>query len=398
MYTPQAGRRPRRPAVWKVAVACVGVAVAWQLAIGLAGQMRWRTAVARWGTLKQESRVRAVIVRDERVHRAAKDGRLFLVVAEGQRVARGEVVAFLAQRDLPPEVYDRLSEYCYMARQAAGTMIQQVQAVENELDRRRQSEEEARLALELLPPEATAAEANAAKSRWEEAGTLRLETERRLQSLAAEQAAARTARATLESDLLKQAGHLMDVFYAEESGIVSASFDGYEDLLTPETLRSGGVPLPKQTSYRRTVDGADVSAGEPLFRLVNNYQLLLAVPIGPGAANVSLPAGRTVRVTLAEGETPDPGSIIHATGSVIVISLNRFPPDCLEKRVLTVRLEWSRESGVIVPCSAVVTRKGHAGVIVDRGRIKEFRPVTVLAQNRRNAVVEGIAPGTLVRW
>lgn len=390
--------RRRGPALWKVAAACVGVALVWQLAVGLAGRVRWRTAVAEWGTVKQESRVNAVIVRDERVYRSAEETRLFMVAAEGQRVARGEVVAILAESGLSDQVYQHLSEYCSMARQSSASMTRQVQSVEEELGRCRENEETARQAVELLPPEASEADVSAAESRWEEAGNLRFEAEKRLQSLMLEQASAREKRDSLGRVLLEEAGDGLRVFRAEQAGVVCTSFDGFEEHLTPETIRSGEVRLPKQSKYSRVPDGHEIGRGSPVFRLVDNYQLLLAVPLGRDAANVSLPPGKTVRVTLSEGESPDPASVLLSTGQYIVLSLNRFPPDCLERRVVPVELQWSQASGVKVPRSAVVTRQGQTGVTIDRGRIREFRPVTVLAQGQGFAVVEGIAPGTPVRW
>ena len=79
-----------------------------------------------------------------------------------------------------------------------------------------------------------------------------------------------------------------------------------------------------------------------------------------------------------------------------VLRTERFPRAWLDQRRLEIYLVLERHTGVLVPARYLRRRGGAPGLIImTRGR-KEFAAVRILGRDRDQAVVQGVAEGTVL--
>lgn len=335
------GRHRARRSVIRVAIACLLLFGAWQVILGLVPRLRTRTAVAEWGTVEVGDRLDATAVREDFVCRAPYRARVYFLAGEGRRVAAGEVVAVLAKPGLSGELYDRIAGLCETTRNTQDELM----VARDRLD---------------------------SIYRWRE---------------------------TMQGRILTLApGHLR-LIRATRPGVVSSSLDGYENRLAFGTLESFVTgALPRRTQTRRIEPGVWLNAGDPVYRLTDDFEMYLLAP-RPSHRDFSLlHPGRPVWVETSEDGEPDNAEVWSCGEKNVAIHVGSLLPAFLNERTRTVRFIWERRNGVRVPSGALAVRNDVVGVWVELGNRREFTPVEVAARNGRYAIVTGITEGTLVRW
>jgi putative membrane fusion protein len=184
------------------------------------------------------------------------------------------------------------------------------------------------------------------------------------------------------------------------AGLLSYHLDGWEQLweeayLPEETfLARPPAPLP--------VEGQFVERGEPLLKIVNNwswkYHVVLPLDQGRTAA-----AHDSVTIFFKQApEHPVPAllekrAIDAAAGEVrLSYRIDQEIPGFEQMRWSASRILLRKQYGMIIPAAALTEKGGEKGVLVNRGGLVVFIPVTVIAQGDGKALVEGLAPDSLV--
>ena len=96
------------------------LALLWQLLLLLPGILHLRTYVAEWGELKEESVLPAAILRHEYLYRSPGKFRFLAVAAEGSRVPKDELVAFLVSPEIEREAWLNLERKVNILRACHG--------------------------------------------------------------------------------------------------------------------------------------------------------------------------------------------------------------------------------------------------------------------------------------
>ncbi len=191
-----------------------------------------------------------------------------------------------------------------------------------------------------------------------------------------------------------------EVVPAPEAGLLSYHLDGWENL-NGETMlalgRSEALPEPS-----RLVKGAVVKAGQPLFKIVDNWHwnYHAVLPLDPGRTAA---AQETVHITFdfapdkpVRAELQD-AQLDAAAGEVRLHYLleHQLPGFEAARRAQAV-ISFQRQKGLIIPAAALLTQDGQAGVYLNSGGTVIFAPVTVLRLQDEKALVEGLEPYAMV--
>ncbi len=367
---------------------------------GLVAGMLTRVVIANPGRVETATVAPAVISLRERVSVAPVSGVVRLVAEEGQRVRTGAPVVELVNLAVQREVEARLAELderiaAYRQREARETeaIREQLEAVGERLAR----------ALDALRRAAAAGDHRSmaeARDQVEAEARSRQTLVEQLQSLEGGLEALLEARAAAE---VKLQGAIYQI-PAAGPGHVSYALDGLESRLTPEALRAMDTRalLAVNPGNHRVIAGERVEAGTPLFKLAEGDLAYLGAVV-PASEAAAIVDGAAVTVRFPEFRDQElPGRVVQAgvrekTGyQAVVVQVNGFLREFLRVRRTRVELVVTSPDGLVVPRSSLVTRDGQLGLYIVRETIVTFRPVTVLGGNAREAVVEGIAPGTQV--
>jgi hypothetical protein len=203
---------------------------------------------------------------------------------------------------------------------------------------------------------------------------------------------------------------------APVAGLVSASVDGLEEILTPAALleddlaalfaRCGGEVeavftgrAAAETTEAETApaDGAAardfVRAGGAAAKIVNNLQPLWAY-IATGSAQGVLKGDK---LSVSVDGTLRSCTVERVVGSGLVVSFPQYINTVTDTRVKQVR--WQKQAprrGVIVPAEALFARGEEVGIYVVESGIINFRRVKVLDRNETLLCVDNLSGGYYV--
>jgi len=187
---------------------------------------------------------------------------------------------------------------------------------------------------------------------------------------------------------------------SEAAGLLSYHIDGWEPLWEE-------AYLPKETILARPpapapVEGQFVERGEPLLKIVNNWswKYHVVLPLDRGRTAAAHEA-----ITIYFDGTPDNPvaavlgkRVIDAAGGEVRLTyrIDQEIPGFEQMRWSGSRILLRKQYGMIIPAAALTEKGGEKGVLVNRGGLVVFIPVTVIAQRDGKALVEGLAPDSLV--
>lgn len=382
------GRPPtprRKGAAWKWLLSGAGIGL-FILAIFLGlGRMK-HTEVDLFtltaGTLEVTHEAKALVIRRESVHTSPVSGELRPLVSEGSRVRVGAPVAEIGpasartgEEASPPGNGPAVSGERGGSRLTDALM------------------EELRDLARALYRAAEQMQQAASKEDWVTVSRLQQEMERlggREQELAAritalEQGQTPYAPAAPPVSLPEADTEAADgtVLHAEAAGIVVYHVDGLEEIgaaidLLPSLLEG------LQTARRSTEAGA-VAVGQPVFKVIDNATLQIAVVL-PSETAAPLREGGEVEVRLQDYENRLLRArieqiVVERERTLLVLAPGSFPDELLTVRRPSVRLVLSRYTGLIAPVSAVDWSGPKPGIYVREGRNTKLYPIRVIAHN-----------------
>ncbi|HHW15522.1 MAG TPA: hypothetical protein GXX28_11415, partial [Firmicutes bacterium] len=180
------------------------------------------------------------------------------------------------------------------------------------------------------------------------------------------------------------------------AGTVSYVLDGLEGVLGPQNLPE---LLNSETPVADLAQGAEpqatrarqrVTPGQPVAKVVDNFQVWLVADF-PSGVRAALPqAGERVQLRFLGTGTPA-GAVCRATvtgrrdgrrGSRLVIVPVEYWPEFGRARRTAVELVLGEYEGVLVPRSSLVEQGGTVGVMVQSAAGRNFQPVSVRGGDR----------------
>ena len=165
---------------------------------------------------------------------------------------------------------------------------------------------------------------------------------------------------------------------AEKPGIYSAACDGYEDVLTPDTLAD--------LTVGRLENLTAGSKGSSLGKLIYGDTWYYAAAVTNEQA-AQLRTGQSVTLRFAKGLDADVPATVYSIGEdeggrqLLVLCCDRYLPQTTQLRHQQAELVLSSYSGIRVPANALrVNDEGQAGVYCVVGSLARFKPVDIVYQ------------------
>ncbi len=172
------------------------------------------------------------------------------------------------------------------------------------------------------------------------------------------------------------------------SGVFSGQVDGYETVLTPDSLE-GLTP-----SALDALEGGALPVGrEALGKLITDADWYFVCPLSESAA-ARLTEGGTVTVRFSRDWSGEIDMTVERISApeggrvAATLSTRRFLSATTLLRRQTVELVFARQEGIRVPTAAVRMEDGQSVVYVQVGIKAERKPVTILAQGEDYYLVE----------
>lgn len=188
--------------------------------------------------------------------------------------------------------------------------------------------------------------------------------------------------------------------HAPVAGVVSFHLSGVEEKFTLDKMSKMGiyefVALGGLENILPAGQGGDrVKAGNPIIRLVDNFNLNLAV-ILPLKDMQLLENKKTGTIIFPELEHWEINSTLVSTDSrgdmgVIIFQLAAYRPELLEQRKWAIQIVGERCRGLVLPREALLKQGSEIGVYTKQKERIVFQPVVVIGGNGDMVVVEGIS-------
>ncbi|MDN5331609.1 MAG: hypothetical protein PWP45_834 [Tepidanaerobacteraceae bacterium] len=310
--------------------------------LSILGQARDDIYIAKESTVKEIIFCEAAIVKNELVINAPAEGKLELLVKDGERV--------------------RVNSPLFKVI----TNVDKKQVLEKEMDELREK-------LENL------------KKTWS------LEKDSRLQSEAAIK--------LLEKSIELQEKKLQEVEYTVFSpmaGIVSFNIDGYENLLMPDKIGCLDYDEIKNlnVNVENRVFPEIVRANQAVLKIVDNLSLNIVTQWDGEDLNVG--GKYTLKFPQLGVEVKADLKEVCKNEKIAVFSTKEVPFELLDKRKVEVEIVVRMYEGIGVPISAIVNDGGQEGVLLFFDGRLFFKPVNVVARDDEIAIVEGVKLGDRV--
>lgn len=176
--------------------------------------------------------------------------------------------------------------------------------------------------------------------------------------------------------------------YAPQSGVFSSLVDGYESICRPELL---GEISPKD--FQTLVSQAPHSNDGSVGKVVTGSEWYLAmlvkeadIPLFQKQKSVSI---RSTSMTDSVPMSIANVGYVKDGEAVVVLSSRSNLPDVLNLRDQSVSVIFRSEQGIRLPKTALrVQEDGSAGVYTVAGYRAEFKPVTVVAEDKSDYIVK----------
>jgi len=355
------------------------------------------TTIAAQGTIEDSFTGDAFIVRREEVVVSPVSGQVSFNVQPGERVPVGALIATVVNTAKHEETQTLLAELdselgLFLEGKAATLASGQERAgaIDQGL---------AELAFDLSRA-ASARDFDRAEALVAEMGQLRQEYQditAQFQELQLEEDRLRSQRDQVAQELQQSAHELR----AGKAGVVSFQFDGLETKLRPDALETwdtrGLSALKAETLL--VEDGGIVEAGQPVYRIVSDTEVYVAVVTDNDSARLLLPE-RKVTVKFVDTDLPSVRGQVYYVGeqekngfSVVLLLCDDYISGFTSLRRGHADIVKARYEGIILPASSVVQSGGQLGVYIVQRDDPVFVPVSVLGRAADTVAVSGIKVG-----
>lgn len=184
-------------------------------------------------------------------------------------------------------------------------------------------------------------------------------------------------------------------YYSSNGGIVSFNIDGYEEVYYPKEFENYTYDkidiLEKDKKNEKPK--VDVSVGDPLFKIIDNFEWYMAIKIEDLKDIKSFEKGQSITLFMDETKKEIKGKIlsinITKNKAVMVIKFTTLFHEYYDYRFSTVEIVKYKKEGLKIPSKAIVEKDGIKGVYIKEiSGIVKFRPIKVLGEDDKYTYVQ----------
>jgi RND family efflux transporter MFP subunit len=163
------------------------------------------------------------------------------------------------------------------------------------------------------------------------------------------------------------------------------------------------APMDGLITVRKAEVGTTIAPGSPVFQMVDLEQIWVAAWIDQ-ALVAQLRQGQKAAIKLRSGRTFQ-GEVVRLNKEAdtvtreleVNVKFASLPDPLVMGEEAEVEINTGRQTGPVVPLSAIIAKNGAKGVLVANKGILGFRKVSLgLQDGRKTAVPEGLKEGELV--
>ncbi len=205
---------------------------------------------------------------------------------------------------------------------------------------------------------------------------------------------------SLEEDLkkLRQKVNLnkQDII-SKDTGIISFFVDGYEELLSIDTIDKLTSSIINKIGYVPCTYGGEnlIRSGEPFAKVIKGIEYYLVAVLNERDA-IEFKTGDTytVRINDIQKETNAVVAFSYSVEKgdhIIVFRVNRYMSDTINMRKMNADLLLSKYEGLIVLKRSLIQpdyEAKTAGIMLAKGNYASYREVKIKGWNREMAVIE----------
>lgn len=188
----------------------------------------------------------------------------------------------------------------------------------------------------------------------------------------------------------------IDVIYAQSSGVVSHSLDGYEQILGIENIKDFKVNNVREimNSLEAGIgdNGRNITAG---VKIVENFEWYTCSLISFEQTK-DLKSGKKIRLRFPELENAEVNGEIHEVSEpedgiiMVIIRINEHVNGFQKKRIAEVDIIKNYNEGFTVPAKAIVVKDNIKGLyVLKKGKVK-FIPIAVMNEEKERCLVRNL--------
>lgn len=183
-------------------------------------------------------------------------------------------------------------------------------------------------------------------------------------------------------------------YYSQNGGIISYLVDGYENIYRPlefekytyEKLNSNDYLKELELSQNKSEDNTQVSIGDPIYKLLDDFQWYIAIKIEDAKEIIDLDVNQNIKIKINDDNSQVEGKIININKNdnkaVIIVEFDTMMYKFYDKRVSTLELIKSEQDVLKIPKKSITDKDGQDGVYIkNKGGIVEFKPIFEIKQS-----------------
>lgn len=338
------------------------------------------------GIIYSKTSGQGIVIKEENVYYSEGSGQLSLLIDEGIRVPTGTEVANIVMVKDTSSINSEIKE---IESKIDKLMDSNVKSVINNVNSEKNSENISRI-IEGIQNNLKNENYDGVETNINNLSNLPIgsATEETLinQSLEALYKEKERLVGQLNSNLLR--------CFTKEPGIVSYEIDGYENVYLPKEFQN--YTYEKLTVNEIKDDdenkSSDVSSGQPIFKIINNFEWYMAIKIEDVTDIKLYETGQTMLIELDNG-TELKGKIIsiNITGdkAVIVLKLNTYIHQDYNLRFPLLNIIHNKKEGLKIPTKVIIERDGKKGVLIkDINGIVVFKQISVLGEEGEYSLID----------
>ncbi len=357
---------------------------------------RLETMIVRRGSEEESIETDGYIFREQTVINAPEGGFLRYEADEDQRVKKGELVAYVYEKEISPSANSELK-----------AVEAEIEKLSSKTGKRDVFSSDSKKVEQTIARNLKQIPRLGYQNEAEKIAEIRDEIDELIKSQRVIKGESTAENEENELERLKQKKAVLEAehgidrspVYAPVAGSFTANLDGLEDVytieavenITPSSLKELGRKNPKNNSTNK------ISKDAPLGKIVNNYKWYVAVLLDAKVAE-DLDVGdsveirfnelnvRTVQGTVAAVSPEEGGKV------AVAVKSSKYVEAIYSTSKVSVELIKHSYEGLKIPSESIRIVDGKTGVYVVRNDKARFFPVKILYNNKKWAVISESLP------
>ena len=189
----------------------------------------------------------------------------------------------------------------------------------------------------------------------------------------------------------------IDVIYAQTSGVVSYSLDGYEQILSPMNIKD--FKLNNIKEIMNSLEGMNQDNSKDAItgiKIVDNFEWYTCSLISEDQTK-DLKMGKKIKLRFGGFENAEVNGEVYEVSKpednvcLVIIKITEHVNNFYKKRIAEMSIIKDYNEGFTVPTKAIVIKDNIKGVYVLKSGMVKFVPVAVMIEEKDRCLVKNLS-------